>query len=49
MPTGDKLLIEKDKGRSLILWTETNKVKLELKNVSWPEMQNIQEKSEEKQ
>lgn len=35
MPTGDKMLIEKDKGRSLLVWPETNKVQLELKNVSW--------------
>lgn len=48
MPTGDKMLIEKDKERSLIVWPETNKVKLKLKNVSWSEMQNIQGKSEEK-
>lgn len=48
MPAGDKLLIEKDKERSLIVWLETNKVRWELKNVIWSEMQNIQEKSEGK-
>ena len=48
MPTGDKMLIEKDKKRPLIVWLEPSKEKLELKNISWSEMQNIQEKIEEK-
>lgn len=45
MPTGDKKLIEKDKGRSLIVWPETHEVILELKNLSWSEIQNVQEKN----
>lgn len=49
MPTRDKMLIEEGKERSLIVQPETNKIKLELKNISWSEVWCIQEKSKEKQ
>lgn len=45
MPTGDKKLIEKDKERSLTVWPEANKVILELKNLNWSEIQNVQEEN----
>lgn len=41
------MLIEEGKERPLIVSPETNKMKLELKNISWSEMRSIQEKSKE--